>query len=77
MEKPNDREGIATIPSPTNCNQIEVKHTPIYDINRLKEELTLINLNPPRFVATTARPPTSARCGPLTSSISIRCHATI
>jgi len=45
MEKPNDREDIATIPSPTNCNQIEVKHTPIEDINRLKEELTLDDID--------------------------------
>jgi hypothetical protein len=45
MEKPTDREDIATIPSPTSCNQIEVKHTPVYDINRLKEELTLDDID--------------------------------
>ena len=45
MEKPNDREDIVIIPSPTNGNQIEVKHTPIYDINRLKEELTLDDID--------------------------------
>jgi len=45
MEENNDREGIAVIPSPTNCNQIEVKHTPIYDINRLWEELTLDDID--------------------------------
>ena len=40
MEKHNDREDIVIIPSPTSCNQIEVKHTPVYDINRLEGELT-------------------------------------
>jgi hypothetical protein len=45
MEKHNDKEDIAAIPSPTSCNQIEVKHTPIYDINRLKEELTLDDIS--------------------------------
>jgi hypothetical protein len=41
MEKHSDREDIAITPSLTDCNQIEMKHTPVYDINRLKEELTL------------------------------------
>jgi hypothetical protein len=41
MEKHNDREDIVIIPSPTIRNQIEVKHTPVEDINRLWEELTL------------------------------------
>jgi hypothetical protein len=45
MEEHNDREDIVIIPSPTNCNQIEVKHTPVYDINRLKEELTLDDID--------------------------------
>ena len=40
MEKPNDREDILIIPSLPSCNQIEVKHTPVYDINRLEGELT-------------------------------------
>jgi len=40
MKKQNDREEIAIIPSPTSCNKIEVKQIPVYDINRLKEELT-------------------------------------
>jgi hypothetical protein len=41
MEKHSDREDIAITPNLTDCNQIEMKHTPVYDINRLKEELTL------------------------------------
>ena len=58
MEKNNDKEDIAAIPSPTDCNQIEVKHIPVYDINRLKEELTLddigkslkeLNISPATF----------------------------
>ena len=40
MKKHNDREDIAVIPSPTNCNQIEVKPIPVDDINRLWGELT-------------------------------------
>ena len=58
MEKHNDREDIATIPSPTGSNQIEVKHTPVEDINRLWQELTLddigkslreLNISPSMF----------------------------
>jgi hypothetical protein len=45
MEEHNDREDLATIPNPTGCNQIAVKHTPVYDINRLKEELTLDDIS--------------------------------
>lgn len=45
MERSNDREDIAIIPNPTDCNQIEVKHTPVYDINRLWEELTLDDID--------------------------------
>ena len=41
MEKHNDREDIAIIPSPTNCNQIEVQPTPVDDINRLVERTDL------------------------------------
>jgi hypothetical protein len=58
MEKHNDREDIPVIPNPTNCNQTEVKHTPVENINRLWEELTLddigkslreLNISPPMF----------------------------
>jgi len=58
MEEHNDREDVVIIPNQTNCNQIEVKHTPIYDINRLWEELTLddigkslreLNISPSMF----------------------------
>jgi len=58
MEENNDKEGIAAVPSPTGGNQIEVKHTPVYDINRLKDELTLddigkslreLNISPSMF----------------------------
>ncbi len=41
MEKNNDYENIAIIPSPTDCNQTGAKHTPVENINRLWEELTL------------------------------------
>ena len=58
MERPNDREDIAIIPNLADYNQIEVKHTPVYDINRLWEELTLddigkslreLNISPAMF----------------------------
>ena len=58
MEENNDREDIAIIPNLADCNQIEVKHTPVYDINRLWEELTLdeigkslreLNISPAMF----------------------------
>jgi hypothetical protein len=58
MEKHNDREDTAVIPNLTDRNQIEVKHTPVYDINRLWEELTLddigkslreLNISPSMF----------------------------
>ena len=45
MEKHSDREDIAIIPNLADCNQIEVKHTPVYDINRLKEELSLDDID--------------------------------
>lgn len=45
MEKHNNREDIAIIPNPTDCNQIGAIPTPIYDINRLKEELTLDDIS--------------------------------
>ena len=45
MEKHDNREDIAVIPSPTNYNQIEVKYTPVEDINRLWEELTYDNIS--------------------------------
>ena len=40
MDKHNDSEDIAVIPSLTNCSQIEVKPTPVDNINRLWGELT-------------------------------------
>ena len=58
MEKHNDKEDIAAIPSPTNCNQIGAIPTPVEDINRLWEELTLddigkslreLNISPASF----------------------------
>ena len=58
MEKHNDREDNAIIPNPTDCSQIEVKHTPVEDINRLWEELTFddignslreLNISPSMF----------------------------
>ena len=57
MEKHNDGEDFGIIPS-TSSNQIEVKHTPVEDINRLWEELTLddigkslreLNISPAMF----------------------------
>jgi len=44
MEEHNDKKGVDIIPSQTNCDQIEVKHIPVEDINRLWEELTLDNI---------------------------------
>ena len=40
MEENNDKEGIVAVPSPTNCDRIEMRPTPVYDINGLWEELT-------------------------------------
>jgi hypothetical protein len=45
MEEHNDKKYVDIIPSQTNCDQIEVKHTPVYDINRLWEELTLDDIS--------------------------------
>jgi len=58
MEENNDKEDTAAVPSSTGGNKIEVKHTPVYDINRLKDELTLddigkslreLNISPSMF----------------------------
>jgi len=45
MEENNDKEGTAAVPSPTGCDRIEVKPTPVDNINRLWEELTLDDID--------------------------------
>ncbi len=58
MEENYDKEDTAAVPSPTGCGRIEVKPTPVDDINRLWEELTLdeigkslreLNISPSMF----------------------------